>query len=725
MSQLRQHIGFGSMFALCAMVALSAAHAQNPVGSSAQAGAAGKRWAVLIGVEDYQSANDLPYVKNDVTRLAETLEIHGGMSRGSQCALVDGAKPSELPTRENLMTQVPKWLEKCQPGDQIIVYFSGHGVQDKDGKLYLAPSDIDPQQIAKTGLPLQWFRDQIAACKATTKLLILDACHAGTDKGEKPEGQLVGQPRGEQPESQVVADAFSKPFEELNGVITLCSSTARETSQIWPQREQSLFSYWLNQGLKGHADANVDEKVDVDELFRYVENNVRRTAAEVLDHPQHPVRKILPDVVGVPVVIQLCPLSSKRVLTEVAEELAWAMKDRQLTKVGLLELSNDTQFGDVLRADCGLLGRRFAGQIQQGLLAAAPGKLAVVEAARVARKLKGMQCSIDDLADGTMLQKLAADPDAVPVLVRGVLFSRAGRVLNIRCELKDTVQGTVLASAGGTMLLTPSEWAELGRSANLPPEANEPPPPQPGAEPQPGTDPQADQVVEHLDQQSQGPHPMAPGQKSDYGIRILVKKPDGTLEERKPRFKGNDCYITLRKGEVFEIHARCVAPNRVLMRLLVDGLNTMVEDAGGPPGEELETVEVPKDDRDPSKGVVLKVIGKRVSLDEARPWVLDPERRDSRNPWYPIKGFVSTLGAAGKVRQFEVVDASQSLAAERQFTDQIGLITAAFYAPKGTARGGDVGVQAGEEIEQGVLVVGGNKTPGNLLCVINIHYGSE
>ena len=35
---------------------------------------------------------------------------------------------------------------------------------------------------------------------------------------------------------------------------TLASSTGDEKSQIWDDKEQSLYSYWLNQGLKGHAD---------------------------------------------------------------------------------------------------------------------------------------------------------------------------------------------------------------------------------------------------------------------------------------------------------------------------------------------------------------------------------------------------------------------------------------------------------------------------------------
>lgn len=698
--------------------------AQGPAGVDSESQPA-RRWAILIGVEAYQRANDLPFVRNDVVRLAETLQVRGGIPRANIAAFVDEASTKRLPTKSNLLAEIPGLLAKCQPGDQVIVYFSGHGVQDVDGRLFLAPSDIDPQHVAETGVSLNWFRDQIAQCKAGTKILILDACHAGTDKGEQPEGQAIAGLTADKPETAVAADALRAQFEELNGVVTLCSSTAREASQIWPQREQSLFSYWLNQGLKGHADSNLDDRVDVDELYKYVSENVTRTGREVLGREQRPVRKIGPDVAGVPVMLNLVPLSSKQVLSEIAEEIAWAMKDRGLSKVGVLEFTNDTQVGEVLRSDFGLLGRHFATQIESGLLSKGTGKYQLVDRSRVIRKLKEMNFTVDDLADGSMLQRLAADPDAVPVLMRGTLYSRAGRVLNIRCELKDTVDGTVLATANGTMELSPNEWGMLGHSATLKPGDHDPPPPQPGVQPAPGVDPQADQTVARLDEESQGPHPLSQN-NGDFGIRIVVKKPNGQTEERKPTFKGNDCFVTLKKGETFEVHAMQKTNQRVLLRLLIDGLNTMIEDADGLPGEQLDEVEVLADPSAPDKGVVRKVIGKRVSLDEARPWVLDPsDLRDPRQPWWRIGGFASVLGAAGKVREFTVVDASQSLAAQRQFTDQIGLITAVFYAPATGSRGGGVGVQAGDEQDQAIRVVGGNKTPGDVLAVINIHYGEE
>ena len=48
----------------------------------------------------------------------------------------------------------------------------------------LVPLVVDPVDPASTGLPVEWFRQQVADCKADFKLLVLDACHAGSEKGE-------------------------------------------------------------------------------------------------------------------------------------------------------------------------------------------------------------------------------------------------------------------------------------------------------------------------------------------------------------------------------------------------------------------------------------------------------------------------------------------------------------------------------------------------------------
>jgi hypothetical protein len=146
------------------------------------------------------------------------------------------------------------------------------------------------------------------------------------------------------------------------------------------------------------------------------------------------------------------------------------------------------------------------------------------------------------------------------------------------------------------------------------------------------------------------------------------------------------------------------------MRLLVDGLNTLPEIEGGA-----------ADTSGTSKGLTTELIGGHVDLDDARPWVLDPQapqQRASRNPnLFAVRGFVLKTGEAGQVGRFTVVDADSSLAARQKFTDQIGLITAAFYSPRASRSvGTDIGVVINENLKEQKADV------GNLIAVVHLRY---
>ncbi len=196
-----------------------------------------RQWALLIGVEKYHRASPLRYTVNDVRQLAETLRSRGGVAKEQILEFTDNAtNPRYQPLRASLQAELPVWLKQIGANDQILVYFSGHGCRDKDGKLYLAPIDCDPENPTATGIPVEWFREQIAACPAAFKLLIIDACHAGSEKGAQEDGTVTAKDLGDK-------------FEDLEKVVTLASSSANEKSQIWEDKQQSLFSYWLNQGL--------------------------------------------------------------------------------------------------------------------------------------------------------------------------------------------------------------------------------------------------------------------------------------------------------------------------------------------------------------------------------------------------------------------------------------------------------------------------------------------
>lgn len=631
-----------------------------------------RQWALLIGVEKYHRVPALRYTVNDVLQLATTLKTRDGYPEECVRAMTEKEpNPRFQPLKASIEAELPAWLKQPGPEDSILVYFSGHGFRDPAGKMYLAPIDCNPDDLVKTGISVEWFREQLAGCKAKFKLLVLDSCHAGSEKGEADTKSVGSKDLGE-------------PFKELEGVVTLASSTAKEKSQIWEEKQQSLFSYWLNQGLRGHADENSDGSVDIDELYKYVYRNVTRTARASQPLPQTPVRIVRSGTPDVPNVAKLKPMNLRQLLSDTAEQLANAIEEHKLSKVGVLEFINDTKLGELLGADFGLLGRYCAEELEKRLAEDGTGKFSVVDRRRLQSVLKGQGFKLDDLGSTEALKQLSQKADGMPIIALGTLRNRTGRVVSVQCKLVRTDSDELAGSAGGSAILNESEWAMLGRSVVLTAQDHRPDPNQPNVS-------REAQIINRMDQKSLGPHPMLDS-NFQYPVTLLVNG-----EERKGVFRGNDYFVPVRKDEVYEIKVENKSGRIVLMRLLVDGLNTLPE-------------------KENTKGIQTYIVGKRVNLDVARHWELDPAVSTA----FSVRGFVSDTSTQGSLNKFVIVDIDNSLAARQKFTDQVGLITAAFYAPATGSRGA-LGTGLGQKTSEH-FGDAHDLMPGSLLSVVHIRY---
>lgn len=705
------------------------ARAQVPLPGDISSAESGTRtWAMLVGVEDYEQCNDLRFVRNDVRRLEEVLMQRGGVGPAQLLVLADDARSAEgkRPNKANIEDQLVRWLKLPLEDDQLILYFSGHGVRDEAGRLYLAPSDLDPSRIEETGIALAKLHELLQSCKARVKLLVLDACHAGSAKD----------PEAKDPQT-ALNEELAKPFEQANRVITLASSTGEEKSQIWSAREQSLFTYWLVQALKGHADANEDGRIDTDELYRYVFENVTFIANEKLGGPQTPVRYVNAEVPGVPTVMEMRPMSWRERVPEIANELALAMQDHGLSRVAVFEFSSDSLAGEELLRQYGTFGRTLADRLQAELVKRGGNRFSVLDRATLRRAIDDMSLDVSDMGSPERMRELSEKVGGLPVLVQGKFESRQGGTLSLRARLKRLDQGDIVATAGGPTQLSVDDWAQLGRSVEL---VNEPP--TPTIVPAVPSAPRISLVstkIDRLDDLASGAHPFSRQSKSPFRVRIMIKGADGRYsEERRGVIQGNDYIVPFRKGEVFALEVEQHTGKRVLMRLLVDGLNTLPQKYE--PGSESATPEADPEHLethteidpaarprpgDPNKGVVRVVVGERVALDEARPWVLDPAELQRKNKkFWRVTGFAQKLGSLGETREFTVVDAKDSLAAHREYTDQLGIITVAFYTAVPARRNarGQLGVLPGQVRNEVIEIVDGPKMCGELLGLYTIKY---
>jgi hypothetical protein len=542
-------------------------------------------------------------------------------------------------------------------------------------------------------LPVGWLRQQLEACQAGQKFLILDACHAGAEKGPHTLPHVDGK-------------ALASAFDNLIGVYTLASCTGAEQSVLWQEMKQSLFSYWLNQGLKGHADANGDARVSVDELYNYVYDRVLTASKVVFGKPQTPVRSIPTTVQGVPEIIRLKPSTLKATLNEMADELSTAIRMSPFSSVAVVEFKDSTQdprLAELLGGDLGLLGRNCAEELERRLrnnLEQRGSQFQVLSHATIQKTLSKDRYIPDDLKTAA-IKGLKVDGKDVQSLVVGKFEVRERHLITLRCTLLGTVDQQDCGMAGGTAMLNERDWAMRGRSAVLPQEEHPTPPPDtpPLAE--------AQETIAAWELASQQPHPLA-DKDFPYRVRITVGG-----RERKGHFKGNEMYVPLESGETYEIWVENRTDDPVFMRLLVDGLNTLPQRAS-------------------EKAIVVKPVylpAQRVSLDDARAWWLGARPAGKAAALYAVRGFFKEIGRFDRYNSFTVVDVPESEAARQGFTEQIGVISAAFYEPisKDATRGDgpDVGTGRGAEGRDRVDEYQGDKVPGTQRAVIHIRYLSR
>ncbi len=226
---------------------------------AAERGGFPHRWALLIGTIRYtdRSLTPLPFAGGDVKLIADHLgwfyrvpddETH-------TLALIDTP-------REKLKQEVTRFLANQRGRAELVVYITGHAYTADDGRTWLAPRGFNWDNMAETGISLEWLTKQVEACQAGQKLLLLDCTHdgSGLDLEREPSGA-----------------ALLEPIKSLLKTTTAIASCGEgQRGLVDTQRRHGLFAWYVAVGYRGAADANADGLVSGHELFEFVRDGLRR-----------------------------------------------------------------------------------------------------------------------------------------------------------------------------------------------------------------------------------------------------------------------------------------------------------------------------------------------------------------------------------------------------------------------------------------------------------------
>ena len=243
--------------------------ARSPGGATTEALAApriDKRWAVVIGVGQYQSSDipDLEFAPADARAVYDFLTSDAA-GPFDDVLFLENEQATGAAMREALFV----FLQDADWDDLVVIYYAGHGAPDpnRPDNLYLLPTDADLNALAATGFPM-WdvktaLRRQIASERV---LVIADACHSAGTADEGVGGV----------DSNPIAGGFANLYSPSRRLMMTAADTDEYSLEDERWGGHGVFTHFLLDGLRGSADRDANGVVTFLELFDHVSNNVRQ-----------------------------------------------------------------------------------------------------------------------------------------------------------------------------------------------------------------------------------------------------------------------------------------------------------------------------------------------------------------------------------------------------------------------------------------------------------------
>lgn len=238
-------------------------------------------FAMIMGISKYKYVRPLAYADKDAEMFKDFLKSPAGGKLPDDniyCLL------NEQALLANFYQKGFAWLKakKLQKGDRLFIYLAGHGdAIDEDQFFYLAYDCNhagDKNNYLVSGAIRMYdvkVKIQKEAAKGVDVYLIMDACRSN---------ELPGGAEGQGFFQQAISE---KRAGEIIMLATGAGQESLEDASIGAGH--GLFTYYLIDGLTGMAESgDVDNKITLEEIQKYVDKNVPSIAQERFKRKQDP-----------------------------------------------------------------------------------------------------------------------------------------------------------------------------------------------------------------------------------------------------------------------------------------------------------------------------------------------------------------------------------------------------------------------------------------------------
>jgi transcription termination factor Rho len=226
----------------------------------------GHRFALLIATDRYQDTGlaKLAAPASDAEKLAAVLQ--NPEISGFQVTSLHN-EPLHVAGRA-----IGEFYRNRNHGDLTFLYFTGHGVKDDYGHLYLAMTDTSRDNLEFTGMRGDQVRAGMDSARSRQNVLVLDCCYAGAfpaGHGLKGSTEVHALEHFGGKGSVVLTSSDATQYSFEGNRLTETGSMLEEEESI------SLFTRFLIEGIEtGNADLDGDGDIALDELYSYVYDRV-------------------------------------------------------------------------------------------------------------------------------------------------------------------------------------------------------------------------------------------------------------------------------------------------------------------------------------------------------------------------------------------------------------------------------------------------------------------
>ncbi|HWD41767.1 MAG TPA: caspase family protein [Fimbriimonas sp.] len=236
--------------------------------------AAGQKYAIIVGINKYNTISSLSYCKSDADAMKDILQKNDWNVR--ELSADDSTSSSDEPTLARIKRELETAAGALGPDDTFMFYFAGHGFTAPSGGGCLATFDTTLAQPEQTSLKVSDLIKLSTEVKAKKKVFIFDACR-NTITGNRELGiEDNGDSKGEAMPGALY-DSLRSISEKTSAAVFLSCSKG-ETSKEDAALHHGCFTYVLVDGLHGEAATPGSDSVSADGLRSYVIDKVKSYA---------------------------------------------------------------------------------------------------------------------------------------------------------------------------------------------------------------------------------------------------------------------------------------------------------------------------------------------------------------------------------------------------------------------------------------------------------------